>query len=43
MKMNRERLKVFMDRQKSYVDMRRKDIRYEIDERVFLKYRLGRR
>ena len=36
-KMVRERLKVATDRQKSYVDMRRKDIRYEIDEKVFLK------
>ena len=25
------------DRQKSYADMKRKDIRYEIDEKVFLK------
>ena len=25
------------DRQKSYVDMKRKDIRYEIGEKVFLK------
>ena len=37
MKMIRERLNVAMDRQKSYADMRRKDIRYEIDEKVFLK------
>ena len=37
MKMIRERLKVVTDRQKSYADMRRKDIRYEIDEKVFLK------
>ena len=36
-KMIRERLKVAMDRQKSYVEMRRKDIRYEIKEKVFLK------
>ena len=36
-KMIRERLKVVTDRQKSYVDMRRKDIRYEINEKVFLK------
>ena len=26
-----------IDRQKSYVDMKRKDIRYEIGEKVFLK------
>ena len=37
MKMIRERLKVVTDRQKSYADMRRKDIRYEIGEKVFLK------
>ena len=36
-KMIRERLKVVTDRQKSYTDMRRKDIRYEIGEKVFLK------
>ena len=36
-KMIRERLKVAMNRQKSYADMRRKDIRYEISEKVFLK------
>ena len=36
-KMIRERLKVAIDRQKSYADMKRKDIRYEIDEKVFLK------
>ena len=36
-KMIRERLKVPTDIQKSYADMRRKDIRYEIDEKVFLK------
>ena len=32
-KMIRKRLKVATDRQKSYVDMRRKDIRYEIGEK----------
>ena len=36
-KMIRERLKVATDRQKSYADMKRKDIRYEIGEKVFLK------
>ena len=36
-KMIRERLKVVTDRQKSYADMRRKDMRYEIGEKVFLK------
>ena len=37
MKIIRERLKEATDRQKSYADMRRKDIRYEIGEKVFLK------
>ena len=36
-KMIKERLKVATDRQKSYVDMKRKDIRYEIGKKVFLK------
>ena len=36
-KMIRERLKVATDKQKSYADMKRKDIRYEIGEKVFLK------
>ena len=36
-KMIRERLKIVNDRQKSYADMKRKDIRYEIREKVFLK------
>ena len=36
-KMIREILKVATDRQKSYIDMRRKDIRYKIEEKVFLK------
>ena len=36
-KMIRERLKVVIDRQNSYVDMKRKDIRYEIGEKAFLK------
>ena len=37
MKMIRERLKVAIDRQKSYADMKRKDVRCEIGEKVFLK------
>ena len=37
MKMINERLKVATNRHKSYVDMKRKDIRYEIGEKVFLK------
>ena len=36
-KMIRERLKVTTDSQKSYADSKRKDIRYEIDEKMFLK------
>ena len=36
-KMIRERLKVAIDRQKSYADMKRKDIRYEVGEKEFLK------
>ena len=36
-KMIKERLKVAADRQKSYADLKRKDIQYEIGEKVFLK------
>ena len=36
-KIIREKLIVATDRKKSYVDMKRKDIRYEIGEKVFLK------
>ena len=36
-KMIRERIKVVADRQKSYADLKRKDIQYEIREKVFLK------
>ena len=36
-KMVRERLKLSMDGQQSYAVSKRKDIRYEIDEKVFLK------
>ena len=36
-KMIRERLKVATDIQKSYADMKRKDIHYEIGKKVFLK------
>ena len=35
--MIRERLKLANDRHKSYADMKRKDIRYEIGEKVFVK------
>ena len=34
-KMIRERLKAATDRQKSYAEMKRKDIRYEIGEKYF--------
>ena len=36
-KLIKERLKVAIDRQKSYADMKRKYIRYEIGEKVFFK------
>ena len=42
-KMIRERLKVANNRQKSYADMKRKDIRYEIGEKVFLKVSLWKK
>ena len=35
--MIRERLKAIVDRQKSYADLKRKDIKYEIGEKVLLK------
>ena len=37
MKIIRVKLKVATDRQNSYVDMKKKDVRYEIVEKVFLK------
>ena len=37
MKITKERLKVAADRQKSYADLKRKYIQYEIDEKVLLK------
>ena len=33
----RERLKVVQDRQKSYADVRRKELEFEVDDMVFLK------
>ena len=39
-KMIRERLKVVVDRQKSYADLKRKDIQYEIGKKVSLKVSL---
>ena len=36
-KMIRERIKVAADRQKFYADLKRKEIQYEIGEKVFLK------
>ena len=35
--MIKERIKVVADRQKSYADLKRKDIQYEISEKVFFK------
>ena len=35
--MIRDRLKVAIDRSKSYANMKRKDIRYEIGDKVFFK------
>ena len=35
--MIKERLKVVADRQNSYADLKRKDIQYDIGEKVFLK------
>ena len=32
-----QRLKVASDKQKSYADLKRKDIEYEIGDKVFLK------
>ena len=32
-----QRLKVASDRQKSYADLKRKDIEYEVGNKVFLK------
>ena len=37
MKLIRERIKVTSDKQKSYANLKRKDIQYEIGEKVFLK------
>ena len=33
----RQRLKVASDRKKSYADLKRKDIEYEVSDKVFLK------
>ncbi|EOY19088.1 Uncharacterized protein TCM_043787 [Theobroma cacao] len=41
-KVIRERLKVAQDRQKSYADKRRKDLEFEIDDKVFLRFLLGK-
>ena len=37
MKIIRERIKVAADKQQSYANLKRKDIQYEIGEKVFLK------
>ena len=41
--MIREILKLAADRQKSYTDLKRKDIKYEIGEKVFLKVSPGKK
>ncbi|KAA3487617.1 DNA/RNA polymerases superfamily protein [Gossypium australe] len=33
---SRERLKVAFDRQKSYIDLKRKDVEYNVDSQVFV-------
>ena len=38
-----KRLKVASDRQKSYADLKRKDIEYEVGDKVFLKVSLWRK
>ena len=38
-----QRLKAASDRQKSYADLKRKDIEYEIGDKVFLKVSLWRK
>ena len=43
LKMIRERLKVPADRQKSYADLKRKDIQYEIARKCSLKFLHGRK
>ncbi len=42
-KLIRDRLKYASDRQKSYIDMKRRDIKYAVGDKVFLKVPLGRR
>ena len=39
----RQRLKVASDRQKSNADLKRKDIEYEVSDKVFLKVSLWRK
>ena len=38
-----QRLKAASDRQKSYANLKRKDIEYEVGDKVFLKYHHGGR
>ena len=42
-KVIRQRLKVASDRQKSYADLKRKDIEYEVGNKVFLKVSIWRK
>ena len=39
----RQRLKVASDRHKSYADLKRKDIEYEVGDKVFLKVSLWKK
>ena len=39
----RQRLKATSDRQNSYADLKRKDIEYEVGDKVFLKVSLWRK
>ena len=39
----RQRLKAVSDRQKSYADLKRKDIEYEVEDKIFLKVSMWRK
>ena len=39
----RQRLKAASDRQKSYANLKMKDIEYEIGDKVFLRYHHGKK
>ncbi|XP_052477116.1 uncharacterized protein LOC128032549 [Gossypium raimondii] len=42
-RLTRDRLKVAFDRQKSYVDLTRKDIKFTVGDQVFLKVSLWKK